>query len=344
MNRTLLVTGGAGFIGSDFVRYWMENYPVDHVVVLDALTYAGNPENLRPVWDDARFRFHCGRIEDPTAVDGLFRTERPTHVLNFAAESHNDRSVLDPTSLIATNVTGVSVLLEACRRYGCERFLQVSTDEVYGEIESGLFRETDPLEPRTPYSAGKAGGELQVRAHRIAYGSPAVITRGSNTFGPYQYPEKILPFFITRALDGKKLPLYGDGSQVRDWIYVRDHCTGIAKVLLEGAAGEAYNVGGGNERTNIEVTRTVLALLDRPESLIKSIPDPRGASHDRRYALDCSKAKALGWQPDHAFDQALQATVAWYVENESWWRPITESEPYRQFVSRYYGPSLGEDL
>lgn len=344
MSRTLLVTGGAGFIGSNFVHYWLEAHPADRVIVLDALTYAGNPANLQSIWNDPRFRFYCGRIEDPTVVNGLFRVEEPTHVLNFAAESHNDRSVLDPTSLIATNVTGVSVLLEACRRHGCERFLQVSTDEVYGEIDTGLFRETDPLEPRTPYSAGKAGGELQVRAHRIAYGSPTVVTRGSNTFGPYQYPEKILPFFITRALDNKKLPLYGDGSQIRDWIYVRDHCTGIAAALVDGELGEAYNIGGGNERTNIDVTRRVLGRLSRPESLIKSIPDLRGASHDKRYALDCTKAKALGWQPVHPFEDALDATIRWYVDNESWWRPITESGEYRTFVARYYGPSLGNDL
>lgn len=344
MSRTLLVTGGAGFIGSNFVHYWLETHPEDRVVVLDALTYAGNPENLRSCRTDPRFAFYIGRIEDNTVVDGVFRVEKPTHILNFAAESHNDRSVLDPIGLIATNVTGVSILLEAARKYGCDRFLQVSTDEVYGEIDEGLFRETDPLEPRTPYSAGKAGGELQIRAHRIAYGSPTVVTRGSNTFGPYQFPEKILPFFITRALDHKKLPLYGDGTQVRDWIFVRDHCTGIAKVLQDGSLGEAYNVGGGNERTNIEVTKKVLALLDRSESLIKSIPDPRGASHDKRYALDCTRAKALGWEPEHRFDEALSSTVRWYVENESWWRPITESEGYRAFVKRYYGPSLGSDL
>lgn len=344
MSRTLLVTGGAGFIGSNFVHYWLDTYREDRVVVLDALTYAGNPENLRSCRTDPRFAFYVGRIEDTTVVDGVFRVEKPTHILNFAAESHNDRSVLDPIGLIATNVTGVSILLEAARKYGCERFLQVSTDEVYGEIDEGLFRETDPLEPRTPYSAGKAGGELQIRAHRIAYGSPTVVTRGSNTFGPYQFPEKILPFFITRAMDHKKLPLYGDGTQVRDWIFVRDHCTGIAKVLQDGSLGEAYNVGGGNERTNIEVTKKVLALLDRPESLIKSIPDPRGASHDKRYALDCTKARALGWEPEHRFDEALASTVRWYVENESWWRPITESEGYRAFVKRYYGPSLGPDL
>jgi dTDP-glucose 4,6-dehydratase len=344
MSRTLLVTGGAGFIGSNFVHYWLASRPDDRVVVLDALTYAGNPANLEPIEGDPRFRFYAGRIEDPTVVNGIFRYEKITHALNFAAESHNDRSMLDPTGLISTNVTGVSVLLEAVRRYSAERFLHVSTDEVYGEIGEGAFKETDPLEPRQPYAAGKAGGEMQVRAHRISYNSPAVVTRGSNTFGPYQFPEKILPFFITRAMQDKKLPIYGDGQQVRDWIFVRDHCSGIAKVLDDGLAGEAYNVGGGNERTNIEVTRKVLAHLGKPESLVKHIPDPRGNAHDKRYALDSSKLHALGWHPERNFDQAIEETVRWYVENESWWRPITESSDYKTFVSRYYGPSLGADL
>ena len=344
MSRTLLVTGGAGFIGANFVHYWLATRPDDRVIVLDALTYAGNPENLAPVWENRRFRFYCGRIEDPTVVNGIFRVERITHALNFAAESHNDRSMLDPTGLIATNVTGVSVLLEAVKRWGAERFLHVSTDEVYGEIGSGAFKETDPLEPRQPYSAGKAGGEMQVRAHRIAYGAPTVVTRGSNTFGPYQFPEKILPFFITRALRDKKLPIYGEGSQVRDWIFVRDHCSGIATALEKGVLGEAYNVGGGNERTNLEVTRKVLALLGRPESLIKHIPDPRGQAHDKRYALDSSKMHALGWRPERDFDETLAETVRWYVENERWWRPITESDDYKSYVARYYGPTLGKDL
>jgi len=344
MSRTLLVTGGAGFIGANFVHYWLASRPDDRVVVLDALTYAGNPANLAPVWNDLRFRLYCGRIEDPTVVEGIFRCEKITHVLNFAAESHNDRSMLDPTSLIATNVTGVSVLLEAARKWNAERIIQISTDEIYGEIGSGAFKETDPLEPRTPYSAGKAGGEMQVRAHRIAYGLPTLVTRGSNTFGPYQFPEKILPFFITRALQDKKLPLYGEGDQVRDWIFVRDHCAGIAMVLEKGVLGEAYNVGGGNERPNIEVTRKVLGLLGKPESLIKRIPDPRGAAHDRRYALDTNKLAALGWKPERDFDEALAETVKWYIENEGWWRPIAESADYRAFVARYYGPALGEDL
>lgn len=344
MGNTLLVTGGAGFIGTNFVRLWLDRMPEDRLVVLDALTYAGNLANLAGPMDSGRVAFHPGRIEDPVVVDGVFRCEHPTHVLNFAAESHNDRSMLDPTGLVATNVAGPGVLLEAQRRHGGGRFLQVSTDEVYGEIGEGAFRETDPLEPRTPYSAGKAGGELLVRAHRIAYGADAVVTRGSNTFGPYQYPEKILPFFITRAMQDRKLPVYGTGEQVRDWIYAEDHCTGIAHVLEHGAVGEAYNVGGGNERRNIDVTRQVLDLLGKPHTLIKHIGDPRGSAHDRRYALDTTKLRTLGWSPRATFEVALEATVRWYVEHEAWWRPIVASDGYRDFVARYYGPYLQEDL
>jgi dTDP-glucose 4,6-dehydratase len=345
LSKTLLVTGGAGFIGSNFVHYWMQTRPDDRVCVLDALTYAGNPDNLKPVWSDPRFRFYPGRIEDPTVVNGIFRIEKPTHVLNFAAESHVDRSLLDPTGLIAANVTGVTVLMEAARRYGIERMAHISTDEIYGETTPDKpFGETDPLEPRSPYSAGKAGGEMQVRAHRIAYGTPVIVTRGSNTFGPYQFPEKILPFFITRAMQDKKLPVYGSGEQKRDWIFVRDHCSGIATALEKGVLGEAYNVGGGNERQNIEVTRKVLALLGKPESLIKHIGDPRGKAHDKGYFLKTSRLRALGWRPARSFDEALGETVRWYVENEGWWRPIVESAGYRDYVARYYGPYLGEDL
>lgn len=344
MSRTLLVTGGAGFIGSNFARYWLDSRPDDRVVVLDALTYAGRLETIQDLRDDPRFAFHPGRIEDPTVVGGVIRCERVTHVVNFAAESHNDRSLLDPLGLVATNVAGVGVLLDACRRYGVERMVHVSTDEVYGEIGSGQFVETDPLEPRTPYSAGKAGGELQARAYRIAYGTPVVITRGSNTFGPYQYPEKLLPFFITRAIRDKALPVYGAGDQVRDWIYVRDHCRGIATVLEHGALGEAYNVGGGNERPNIEVTRKVLDILGKPHSLIRHIGDPRGASHDRRYALATDKVRALGWAPEARFDAALEATVRWYVDHRAWWEPILADEGYQAFVARFYGKYLGEEL
>ncbi len=344
MSRTLLVTGGAGFIGSNFARYWLETRPDDRVVVLDALTYAGRLETLADLRPSPRFAFHPGRIEDPTVVNGVFRCEGISHVVNFAAESHNDRSLLDPVGLVATNVAGVGVLLEAARAFGVERFLHVSTDEVYGEIGAGQFAETDPLEPRTPYSAGKAGGELQVRAHRIAYGTPAVITRGSNTFGPYQYPEKLLPFFITRAIRGKALPVYGAGDQVRDWIFVRDHCSGIGTVLERGELGEAYNVGGGNERPNIEVVRRLLGLLGKPETLIRHIGDPRGASHDKRYALETTKARALGWRPEAEFDAALEATVRWFVDNPWWWEPILADEGYQAFVARFYGKYLGEEL
>lgn len=344
MSRVLLVTGGAGFIGSNFVRYWMHREPNDRVVVLDALTYAGNLANLSDVWDSPQFRFYPGRIEDPVVVHGLVASERITHVVNFAAESHNDRSMVDPAGLVSANVAGVAVLMEAVRRHDVERFLHVSTDEVYGQIEAGRFVETDPLLPRTPYSAAKAGGEMQVRAHHIAFGTPTLVTRGSNTFGPYQYPEKVLPFFISRALRDKALPLYGTGAQVREWLYVEDHCSAIAAVLLRGRIGEAYNVGGGNELSNAEITRQVLTLLGKPESLIRPIPDPRGAAHDARYALDCAKVQALGWKPAHRMDDALARTVEWYVENRSWWEPIVVCETYLDFVKKYYGPALGTDL
>jgi dTDP-glucose 4,6-dehydratase len=344
MSRRLLVTGGAGFIGFNFVRFWLENYPDDRVVVLDALTYAGNLASLEEERNKERFTFYPGRIEDSTVVNGIFRWEKITHVINFAAESHNDRSLMDPTGLIATNVTGVNILLEAVRKYSTERMLHVSTDEVYGEIESGLFHESDPLEPRTPYSAGKAGGEMQSRAHHIAYGTPVIVTRGSNTFGPYQYPEKLLPFFITRAMQDKKLPLYGDGNQVRDWIFVRDHCTGIANALLNGVIGEVYNVGGGNERANKDVVHLLLSLLGKSESLIKTIPDPRGNAHDRRYALDTVKSRSLGWKPEVSFEMGLERTVHWYVNRRDWWEPIVQSEEYQRFIKAFYGKSLGEDL
>jgi len=344
VKRVLLVTGGAGFIGSNFVRYWLGREQADRVVVLDALTYAGNLANLKSVWDDTRFRFYPGRIEDPVVVAGIFKCEPITHVLNFAAESHNDRSMMDPSGLIAANVTGVGALLDASRGAGVERFLHVSTDEVYGQIQSGLFREEDPLLPRTPYSAGKAGGEMQVRAHHIAFGAPTLVTRGSNTFGPNQYPEKILPFFITRAMQDRALPLYGAGDQVRDWLFVEDHCAGIGTVLLRGIPGEQYNIGGGNEWTNMAITQRILDLLGKPPSLIYPIADPRGAAHDARYALDCAKAHALGWRPLHDMDTALERTVRWYVDNQDWWRPIVESSAYREFVARYYGPALGAAL
>lgn len=331
--RTILITGGAGFIGSNFCRYMLGKYPHYDIIVLDALTYAGNPDNLLDIKDDPRFRFVHGDIRDKSVVDPLVR--EADAVVNFAAETHVDRSIADPGSFVLTDVYGVFTLLEACRSHGIERFLHVSTDEVYGSIEQGSFKEGDPLEPNSPYSASKAGGELLARSYYVTYGLPILITRGSNNYGPYQYPEKLIPFFITNALEDKPLPVYGDGQQVRDWIYVLDHCEGIDVVLHHGEPGQAYNIGGGNERTNLEITKRILALLNKPESLIKFVADRPG--HDRRYSLDCSKIRKLGWSPRHPFEEGMERTVAWYVENQEWWRKIKEHQAdFKEFTSKWY--------
>ncbi len=330
---TILVTGGAGFIGSEFVRYTLANHADYDVVVLDKLTYAGNLDNLRPVAESPRYRFVQGDIGEATTVEPL--VDGADAIVNFAAETHVDRSLLDPGSFINTDVYGVHVLLEAVRRTGGKaRFLQVSTDEVYGSIEQGSFQESDRLQPRSPYSASKAGGELMAQAYFETYRLHVVSTRGSNTFGPYQYPEKIIPLFVTNALDNLPLPLYGDGLNVRDWLYVGDHCSAIHLVLHEGRAGEAYNVGGGNERTNLYVTETILQLLGKPRSLIKPVADRPG--HDRRYSLDCAKVRRLGWQPQRDFLAALRETVDWYAANEWWWRQLKSGE-YLDYYKQNYG-------
>lgn len=348
VGKTILVTGGAGFIGSNYCRYVLQQHPDYRVVVLDALTYAGNLSTLADIQNDpaaaARFRFYPGKIQDETVVAGILKAEKADTIVNFAAESHNDRSILEPGSFIQTDVYGVFTLLDATRCYNVDKFIHISTDEVYGTIDDGQFTEQHPLEPNTPYSASKAGGEMQVRAHRITYGTPTLVTRCGNNFGPYQYPEKLIPFFVTRLIDDKKVPLYGSGQQVRDWVYVMDHCSGIDHVLHHGVLGEAYNIGSEGERPNIEITRRLLQLLGKPESLIKSIGDPRGGAHDRRYSVDASKLRALGWKPTHDFDTALEQTVRWYVENEEWWREIVATPDYQAFVQRFYGPYLGEDL
>jgi dTDP-glucose 4,6-dehydratase len=335
--QKLLITGGAGFIGSNFVHYMLRKYADIRVVVFDKLTYAGNPDNLADIQDDPRYAFVQGDIADREAVADALREYGIDTIINFAAESHVDRSILDPDAFTRTNVIGVNVLLDEGRKHGLERFLQVSTDEVYGSIEQGFFREGDPFEPNSPYAAAKAGGELMVRAYHVTYGMNTVITRGSNTFGPYQYPEKLLPLFITNAIDSEPLPLYGDGRQVRDWLYVEDHCSGIDLVLHEGEPGEAYNLGGENERHNIDVIRQMLALLGRPESLIQPVEDRAG--HDRRYALDNSRLHSLGWEHSATFDKALEHTVRWYVENEWWWRKIKSGE-FRDYYERQYGSRL----
>jgi dTDP-glucose 4,6-dehydratase len=335
--HNLLVTGGAGFIGSNFVRYMLARYPHYNLVVYDKLTYAGNVSSLLDVHDDPRYRFVRGDIADKHTLADTIRQHQIDTIVNFAAESHVDRSILEPDAFIHTDVVGTYVLLEAARQFGLERFHQVSTDEVYGSIPVGEFKEGDPLQPNSPYSASKAGGELMVRAYHETYALNTVVTRGSNTFGPYQYPEKVAPLFITNAIDDLPLPMYGDGRQVRDWLYVLDHCSGIDQVLHQGQAGEVYNLGGGNERHNIDVTRQILELLGKPESLIRPVTDRPG--HDRRYALDCAKLHALGWRPAHTFEQALAETVAWYRDNEWWWRPIKNGD-FKAYYAQQYGDRL----
>jgi dTDP-glucose 4,6-dehydratase len=328
----LLVTGGCGFIGSNFVRAVLAAHPDDSVVNLDKLTYAGNRANLADLEDDPRYAFVHGDIADPKLVRDVLRGVDA--VVNFAAPSHVDRSILDPDEFLRTNVLGVHVLLDAVRELRIPRMVQVSTDEVYGSIATGAAREDSPLRPSNPYSAAKAGGDLLALACWRTHGVPVVITRGSNTFGPYQYPEKIVPLFVTNALDDQPLPLYGDGGQVRDWLYVLDHCAAVDLVLRAGRDGEVYNVAGGHEVANLALTREILRLLDKPESLVSRVADRPG--HDRRYALDATKLGRLGWAPRHPFASALASTVSWYREHETWWRPLKSGE-FRAYYERQYG-------
>jgi dTDP-glucose 4,6-dehydratase len=337
--KNLLVTGGAGFIGSNFVRLMLERHPDYHIIVYDKLTYAGNMDNLEPVSENPRFKFIRGDIADRAAVARALDSAQIDTVVNFAAESHVDRSILNPDAFIQTNTVGTYVLLDESRRANVERFLYVSTDEVYGSIPEGFFKEDDSLEPNSPYAASKASGDLMARAYFTTYGMNVVVTRGSNTFGPQQYPEKLLPLFITNAIDDQPLPLYGDGMQVRDWLYVDDHAAGIDLVLHRGEPGEVYNLGGENERHNIDVIREMLAILGKPESLIRPVEDRPG--HDRRYALDNSRAHALGWEYGQAWEDALAATVQWYVHNEWWWRKIKSGE-YLEYYQQQYGHRLQE--
>ncbi len=329
----LLVTGGAGFIGSNYVRYVLSRHPGYQVVVLDKLTYAGNLANLADVESNPDYRFVRGDICDAPLVDEL--VAGVDAIVNFAAETHVDRSIMDAGGFIQTDVYGTFVLLEAAKKHETRRFLQISTDEVYGDVPVGSSVEDDPFRPRSPYSASKAGGEMMVQAYHVTYGLPTLITRGSNNYGPYQYPEKLIPVLITNALDDQELPVYGDGQQIRDWLYVLDHCSGIDVVLHEGRAGEAYNVGGGNERHNIEIVHQVLELLGKPKSLIRFVKDRPG--HDRRYSLDCSKLRALGWAPARDFEEGLAETVRWYVENEAWWRPLKSGEYLEYYRANYAG-------
>jgi dTDP-glucose 4,6-dehydratase len=333
----ILVTGGAGFIGSNFVRLVAAERPDYEVVVLDKLTYAGRVENL----ENLNCEFVQGDICDPRAVSQAM--DGCEMVFNFAAESHVDRSLMgDPElagAFVQTDVYGVYVLCEEAKRWGVSRFIQVSTDEVYGDVHEGYSVETDPLEPRSPYAASKAGGELIARSYFISHGLPVITTRGSNTFGPYQFPEKLIPLMVTNAIDDKPLPLYGDGLQRRDWIFALDHALGILLAGEKGTPGEAYNVGGGNERFNKDIVEQILGLLGKPESLIKHVEDRAG--HDRRYALNFSKIKELGYAPRHSFEAALSETVNWFVQREDWWRAIRDGDDYKDFYARQYGKRLG---
>jgi dTDP-glucose 4,6-dehydratase len=328
----ILVTGGAGFIGSNFIRYILKKYSDYSIINLDKLTYAGNLDNLKDVKKDPRYKFVKGDICDAEIVEKLV-TEADA-VVNFAAETHVDRSIGKPDDFIKTDIFGVYTLLEAVKKKNI-RLLQVSTDEVYGSIEKGEFKEPDRLNPSSPYSSSKAGAELLAHSYFVTFGTDIVVTRSSNNFGPYQYPEKLIPLFITNAIEGKKLPIYGDGKQVRDWIYVDDNCEALDLVLHKGKGGEAYNVGGGNERTNMYITKKILELLNKTDELINYVQDRPG--HDRRYAVECKKISALGWKPMHGFDEAMKKTVEWYKNNAWWWQKIKSGEYLKYYKEHYEG-------
>ncbi len=329
--KRIVVTGGAGFIGSNYVRYKLDASPGVHIVVFDKMTYAGNRENLQGL-DENRYTFIQGDIADKESISAAM--EGADAIVNFAADTHVDRSIMGATDFISTNVTGVYNILEAARELETERVLLVSTDEVYGSIAEGSFKEADPPGPRNPYSASKAGGELIALAHYLTFGTPVIITRGSNTYGPYQYPEKVMPLFITNLIDGEKVPLYKGGEHnVRDWLYVDDHASGIDAALMRGEVGQIYNVAGGNERENITLTRKLLDLLDRGEEFIRLVPDRPG--HDFRYSIDAKKLGSLGWEPKMDWEEGVALTVKWYQENEAWWRKLKSGEFLEYYKKQY---------
>lgn len=330
----VLVTGGAGFIGSNFVRCALRTHPDWHVTTLDKLTYAGRRENLHDVMSDSRHTFVHGDIADAPVSGPL--VERAALVVHFAAETHVDRSIMSAGDFIRTDVEGTFVLLEAARRAtGLRRFVQISTDEVYGSVAAGASTETDELKPRNPYAASKAGADRLAYSYWATYGVPVIVTRASNNYGPYQFPEKVIPLFVTNAIDDIPLPLYGDGTNVRDWLHVDDHCRAIDLLLERATDGEVYNIGGGNDIPNIELTHRILDALGKPRTLIRPVADRQG--HDRRYCLDTTKLRSLGWTPQISFDEGLRDTIEWYRRHEWWWRPIKEQDPaFREYYARQY--------
>ena len=334
----IIVTGGAGFIGSNFVIHMVKKYPEHEIVNLDLLTYAGNLENLTEVEKAPNYKFIRGDIADRKFVFDLFEQEKPDIIVNFAAESHVDRSITDPESFVRTNVMGTTTLLDACKEYGIKRFHQVSTDEVYGDLPLDrpdlFFTEETPLHTSSPYSSSKASADLFVMAYHRTFGIPVTISRCSNNYGPYQFPEKLIPLIISRALADEELPVYGTGENVRDWLHVSDHCVAIDLILEKGRVGEVYNIGGHNERTNLEVVKTILKALDKPESLIRFVKDRPG--HDRRYAIDPTKMETeLGWKPQYVFDTGMKQTIQWYLDNKEWWEHIVNGEYTKYFEKMY---------
>lgn len=334
----IIVTGGAGFIGSNFVFHMLKKYPDYRIICLDKLTYAGNLSTLAPIMDNPNFRFVKADICDREAVDKLFEEEHPDIVVNFAAESHVDRSIEDPGIFLQTNIIGTSVLMDACRKYGIQRYHQVSTDEVYGDLPLDrpdlFFTEETPIHTSSPYSSSKAAADLLVLAYHRTYGLPVTISRCSNNYGPYHFPEKLIPLMISRALADEELPVYGNGENVRDWLHVSDHCEAIDLIIHKGKVGEVYNIGGHNERTNLQVVQTILKALDKPESLIKYVKDRPG--HDRRYAIDPTKIETeLGWKPKYNFDTGIAQTIQWYLDNEDWWKHIISGEYQNYFAEMY---------
>ena len=338
----LIVTGGAGFIGGNYIHIMLKKHPEDEIICLDSLTYAGNLETLEPVMKNPKFKFVKGDIADREFVYDLMEKERPDVIVNFAAESHVDRSIVNPELFLRTNIIGTSVLLDACRKYGIKRYHQVSTDEVYGDLplerKDLFFTETTPLHTSSPYSASKASADLLVLAYHRTYKLPVTISRCSNNYGPYHFPEKLIPLMIANALNNKPLPVYGKGENVRDWLYVADHCNAIDLIIRQGKVGEIYNIGGHNERRNLDVVKTILKELGKPESLIHFVTDRPG--HDRRYAIDPTKIhNELGWLPETKFEDGIKETVQWYLENKPWWEHIINGE-YQNYYKKMYGDRL----